>query len=577
MALLVNDAKVLLSVVIPTHNVRPWIRQTLDSVLRQDIAGMEIIVVDDHSEDGTADVVRARAREDTRLRCISSSVRGGGSARNVGLSESRGEYVVFCDGDDLVPDGAYAALVSSLERTGSQLAVGDYLKFRSVDTWSPTDTMAAFERPAERISLRDAPSLLLSRPCWNKAFRRDFLLEHRILFPDVPRSNDIVPIVRAYALAHAIDIIEDVVYVYRERPGGTSMTSRASGPASVLSYLSQEVECAQILRSLDDRRVDAQLAELIWERDGFHHLEQFVLQWDESVVTTPISQRVRQLIDLAGDPPPGGDTRHMLVVQLVAGGEIAAARAAARVLSHTADHLSSRAMSAQRLDDWRELLRWVDTAGVLAEKGRTDLVERISRQLQWDVDAGDVAAWHDLVNLAARVLGPRTLMYAPGAHGRDDGDDLDLAGRREISPRVTVLRGGSRFLRLHGSMTAGATPAQPVLFDGLANGRVVRPLIVRRRGEQAGRTLWVASFAVASLPLHRPLTPAMQHLEHGSVVPAEVDGALPAYRARDGLLYDRADGVTVIRRRRHWIIRGLRRVIMDAARRGRETSAVSSP
>src|SRR5690606_1257596 len=234
------------SVVIPTYNVRPWLRQTLDSVLRQR-EDLEVIVVDDASTDGTDDLAREYAARDPRIRVVANEGSGGGSARNLGARSARGEYLIFADGDDLIPDGAYAALVGSLERSGSDMAVGDYLKFRAVDTWRPTVAMPAFGRPAAGVTLEDEPSLLFSRPCWNRAFRASFWRRAAIEFPDVPRSNDIVPMVRALTSAQTIDIVEDIVYVYRERPGSGSMTARAGASTSLVSYLTQESECARIV------------------------------------------------------------------------------------------------------------------------------------------------------------------------------------------------------------------------------------------------------------------------------------------------------------------------------------------
>src|SRR5699024_6993801 len=110
----------LLSVVVPTHNVRPWLRQLLDSVLRQ-IDDMEVVVVDDRSTDGTVDLAGAVADREPGVTAIAPPGEGGGSARNAGAARARGRYLVFADGDDLSPDGAYAALTASLEKSGSDM------------------------------------------------------------------------------------------------------------------------------------------------------------------------------------------------------------------------------------------------------------------------------------------------------------------------------------------------------------------------------------------------------------------------------------------------------------------------
>nr|BFF13335.1 hypothetical protein GCM10025699_46380 [Microbacterium flavescens] len=95
-----------LSVVVPVHNVGPWIEQCLTSILDQDVSSMEVIVVDDHSTDDTVERILAVAGDDPRLRLITAPPRRGGAhARNRGVDLAVGEFLVFADGDDLVPRG----------------------------------------------------------------------------------------------------------------------------------------------------------------------------------------------------------------------------------------------------------------------------------------------------------------------------------------------------------------------------------------------------------------------------------------------------------------------------------------
>lgn len=86
------------SVVIPLFNKERFIRQTLDSVVQQTLSPVEIIVVDDGSEDGGADSVAELT--DERIRLVMQSNQGPGSARNTGIKLARGEWVAFLDADD---------------------------------------------------------------------------------------------------------------------------------------------------------------------------------------------------------------------------------------------------------------------------------------------------------------------------------------------------------------------------------------------------------------------------------------------------------------------------------------------
>lgn len=85
------------SVIIPTYNRCDFVREAMASVLAQTFQDFELIVVDDGSTDGTADVVR----EFPRIRYLSQENRGVSAARNVGVALSRGELIAFLDSDDL--------------------------------------------------------------------------------------------------------------------------------------------------------------------------------------------------------------------------------------------------------------------------------------------------------------------------------------------------------------------------------------------------------------------------------------------------------------------------------------------
>jgi len=266
----------LLSVVIPTHDVEPWIDELLGSVLATTFPEMEVIVVDDHSTDGTLERLADLAAVDPRVYVVSTHERGGAGARNVGLALARGEYVAFADGDDIVPPGSYERLVSSLQRSGSDIAFGDWLKFSSTRTWQPSRNWRVFDEDRIGIQLTDAPALVRGRAVWNKVFRRSFLVEAGIAFPEVPRSNDIVPMTRAYLGARAIDVLADCVYLYRDRPGTGSMTSQAGASAAARSYFTQEAACAALVAERGDDGLSTTYSALVFDADSWLHLSRLL-------------------------------------------------------------------------------------------------------------------------------------------------------------------------------------------------------------------------------------------------------------------------------------------------------------
>ncbi len=95
-----NPPKV--SVVVPAYNIGTFIRESIDSALRQTITDLEVIVVDDGSTDDTSD--RLADMHDPRLRVLRQENAGSGSARNKGMAQARAPYIAFLDGDDIWED-----------------------------------------------------------------------------------------------------------------------------------------------------------------------------------------------------------------------------------------------------------------------------------------------------------------------------------------------------------------------------------------------------------------------------------------------------------------------------------------
>jgi glycosyltransferase involved in cell wall biosynthesis len=113
----------LISVLIPCYNAVRWIGNTLESVVLQEVPDLEVIVIDDGSDDGSADFVE---RNFSQVRVFRTSNEGASAARNRGLAESSGTFIQFLDADDLLAPGKIKLQVSALQETGADVAYGDW-------------------------------------------------------------------------------------------------------------------------------------------------------------------------------------------------------------------------------------------------------------------------------------------------------------------------------------------------------------------------------------------------------------------------------------------------------------------
>ena len=124
----------LVSIIVPMFNSEKYITTTLDSFVSQSYKNIEVIVVDDGSKDNSAEIVKEYAIKKSKVRYIYQDNYGAPTARNLGLENSNGDYVIFFDSDDVMADRAVELFIKELEKTDSDLIIGDY-KYINKDRW----------------------------------------------------------------------------------------------------------------------------------------------------------------------------------------------------------------------------------------------------------------------------------------------------------------------------------------------------------------------------------------------------------------------------------------------------------
>lgn len=109
----------MISVVVTVYNIEKYLGQCLESILGSTYQDLEVILVDDGSQDGSGEICDQYAAKDSRVKVIHKTNAGVSKARNSGLEVARGEYITFVDGDDVIHPNMLAVLMDAM-------AEGDY-------------------------------------------------------------------------------------------------------------------------------------------------------------------------------------------------------------------------------------------------------------------------------------------------------------------------------------------------------------------------------------------------------------------------------------------------------------------
>ena len=218
-----------LSVVVPVHNVEPYLSECLDSIRAQTFADFDVVLIDDGSTDRSAEIAESFTARDPRFRLYRQPNEGLGAARNAGLLRiaAGSEYLAFVDSDDTLPPDAYRLLVDTLDETGSDFAAGHVLRFRAAGAVLSPIHCKPFAETLLRTHITRAPALVTDRTAWNKVYRRAFWDQHRFRYPEGILYEDAPVTIPAHFAATSVDVLSTPVYHWRERDGGTpSITQR---------------------------------------------------------------------------------------------------------------------------------------------------------------------------------------------------------------------------------------------------------------------------------------------------------------------------------------------------------------
>ena len=208
--------KPLVSIIVPVYKVEKYLPRCLDSLSRQSLTDIEILLIDDASPDNCGKICDAYAAKDARITVIHNKINKGPSVgRNIGIEHATGNYVMFVDSDDWVHEDFCKAPYECAIHNQADLVMFGYQEITTISTNSTTQnktTITVTEGHQSREEAIDITFTAYGMVVWNKLYHKKIF--QGIRYPEGQRYEDTATTYKLVLQASQIYCLDKILYYY---------------------------------------------------------------------------------------------------------------------------------------------------------------------------------------------------------------------------------------------------------------------------------------------------------------------------------------------------------------------------
>lgn len=217
----------LVSVIVPIYNTEKYLRECVDSIVNQTYERLDIILVDDGSTDASGKICDEYAKKDNRIHVIHEENGGNGRARNAGLENIKGQWIIWVDSDDMIHQRQIEVLLTVAKEKKADIAVGGYKAVSDNEKPEDREITAPILDKTEVLSeqhlydqnfLKER-SMVLTVP-WCKICKRE--LYNNVRYPEKRIHLDTWTTWKLYENARKVAFIPEPLYYWRNNPNSLS-------------------------------------------------------------------------------------------------------------------------------------------------------------------------------------------------------------------------------------------------------------------------------------------------------------------------------------------------------------------
>ena len=247
-----------LSIIVPVYNVEEYIRPCIESIFKQGLNdnAYEVIIVNDGTEDNSIGVIQDIINEHDNITVINQENQGLSVARNNGIAQAKGEYILMLDSDDLLIENRLPILLNKALETQVDLVVADFLRMTNKDILTfhkeGKHEITFQEKTGEQLFLEDLDPYQCN--VWRTLYRRTFLCENKLSFIPGIYYEDLPFTYECYLKAQRCLRMFCFFHIYRDNRSGSITAS--------FSYQKARSYCTSIAKAWNLRQIEGQSPEV---------------------------------------------------------------------------------------------------------------------------------------------------------------------------------------------------------------------------------------------------------------------------------------------------------------------------
>ena len=244
-----------ISIIIPVYNVEAYLRECLDSLLKQSLKNIEIICVDDESTDSSYEILEEYRKKDKRIKIYKKKHSNAGDARNIGLSHAKGEYLLFLDSDDYFDKDLCKIAYNKSIKNKADIVLYDAYKYDQVTkkvgalNYLLKPYYFKYNEVYSSEALKDYIFNITNACPWSKIYRRKFVKENGLKFQSLENSNDVYFVRTCLCSAKRIVTIPNRLVYYRVHHGTNLQSNKHKNP---LNFLKAYIE---VKKFMDNKKI----------------------------------------------------------------------------------------------------------------------------------------------------------------------------------------------------------------------------------------------------------------------------------------------------------------------------------